>query len=301
MNLQKGCLFVLLTALVSGVSIFLNKFAVAGINPYVFTFSKNAVVVLFLFSLLLAFRDFKVFRELTKMHWLKLVLIGFFGGSIPFLLFFKGLSMSSGAVSALLHKSMFIPVTILAVIFLREKLHKGFIAAALLLFAGNLILLKSASFSFGIADLLVILAVLLWSVEIIISKHVLNEIPSRVVAFGRMFFGAVFILVFLVMSGNIAGMFYLSLPQVGWILFTSVLLLLYVVTWYAGLSYMPASLAAALLVFGSAVTTVLSFGYSGIFNVGDMLAVFFILAGVIAAFGSSFIMLALRKFFPSRN
>jgi uncharacterized membrane protein len=67
--MKRGYLFVLMTALVSGVAIFLNKFGVKGINPYVFTFSKNVLVVLFLFSALLFFKEFKVIKNLSKSQY----------------------------------------------------------------------------------------------------------------------------------------------------------------------------------------------------------------------------------------
>ncbi|MBW3014065.1 DMT family transporter [Candidatus Woesearchaeota archaeon] len=291
----------LLTALVSGVSIFLNKFGVSGINPYIFTFAKNVLVALFIFSLIILFKDIKVFKTLTRTQWLKLVAIGLFGGSIPFLLFFKGLSMSSSTTSALLHKSMFIFVSILAVYFLKEKINKKFIIAALLLFAGNFALLNITSFNFGIPDLLISIAVLLWATETIISKYTLKELPSRVVAFGRMFFGVLFILVFLAAIGNIKHLASLTVPQLGWILFTAVFLLVYVTTWYAGLKRVPASSAASILVLGSAITTALSIIYAGSFNFIDIAGIILIASGVSTLIGLSYITSKIKILLPSKN
>jgi drug/metabolite transporter (DMT)-like permease len=298
---KRGYLFVLLTALVSGASIFLNKFGVSGINPYIFTFAKNVLVVLFLLSLLILFKDIKIIKTLNKTQWLKLVIIGFFGGSIPFLLFFKGLSLAPSTTSALLHKSMFIFVAILAGYFLKEKVNKKFIIAALLLFAGNFALLNITSFSFGIPDLLILIAVLLWAAETIISKHALTELPSRVVAFGRMFFGVLFILAFLAATGNITPLATLTAPQLGWILFTSVLLLFYVTTWYAGLKRIPASSAASILVLGSAITTALSIIYAGSFNLMDLAGITLIASGVATIIGVSYIASKFKILLPSKN
>ncbi|MEM4264083.1 MAG: DMT family transporter [Candidatus Woesearchaeota archaeon] len=298
---KRGYLFVLLTALVSGVSIFLNTFAVKGINPYVFTFSKNVLVVVFLLSLLLLFNEIKSFKLLSKMQWFKLVLIGLVGGSVPFLLFFKGLSMSASSTASLLHKSMFFLVALLAVLFLKEKLNWRFAVAALLLFAGNYLLLESKSFAFGVPEMLILGAVAFWSVETIISKHVLKEVSSRVVAFGRMFFGSLFIFVFLAATGNLQGIASLSVPQFGWIAFTSVLLLAYVTTWYAGLQRVPASIASCILVLGSAVTTVLSFAYSGSFSFAGLAGAALIISGVVLVAGYSYFASKLKFLFPSQN
>jgi drug/metabolite transporter (DMT)-like permease len=299
--MKRGYLFVLLTALVSGVSIFLNKFGVKGIDPYIFTWSKNILVALFLVSAIFLFREFKDLKQLTKKQWGKLVAIGLFGGSVPFLLFFKGLSMAPSASASLLHKSMFIFVAIAAVFFLKEKLNKGFIIAAVLLFIGNLVLLNTTAFAFGLPEFLILTSVLFWSTETIISKHTLKEISSRIVAFGRMFFGVLFILIFLVATGGMAPLAALTLPQVGWIIFTAILLFAYVTTWYAGLKLIPASRAACVLLLGSAITTLLSFIQSGSVTVAGLAGTALILSGVILIIGYSYIVSKIRILIPSKN
>ena len=49
MNKNKGFLLVLATAFISGLSIFINKFGVSVINPYIFTGLKNIIIALRLF------------------------------------------------------------------------------------------------------------------------------------------------------------------------------------------------------------------------------------------------------------
>ncbi|MBU2635458.1 EamA family transporter, partial [Patescibacteria group bacterium] len=112
--MKKGYLLVFLTAIISGFSIFINRFGVSIINPYIFTFLKNASVAVFLLSILLLFKDWKVLKKIKKKQWVLLILIGLIGGSIPFLLFFKGLSITTAANGAFLHKTMFIYVALLA-------------------------------------------------------------------------------------------------------------------------------------------------------------------------------------------
>jgi len=299
--MKKGYLFVLLTALISGLSIFLNKFAVNGINPYVFTFSKNVLVALFLFTFLLFFNEFKDIKKLTAKQWGKLAAIGFFGGSVPFLLFFKGLSMAPSATAAFLHKSMFIFVAIGAVLFLKERLNRGFLIAASLLFAGNLLLLGKGAIGFGIPELFILVAVLFWSTETMISKHALKDMSSGIVAFGRMFFGVLFILVFLVASGNIGSISSLTIPQLGWILFTSVLLFAYVSSWYAGLKLVSATSATCVLLLGSAVTTLLSFFSAAPVTLTEIAGAALISTGVVVTLGYSYLASKVRRIFPSKN
>src|SRR3989338_11451169 len=97
---KKGIILVLATSVISGFSIFINEFSVARIEPSVFTFLKNASVAMLLLAILLFTKEFSSIRKLTKSQWLMLLLIGIIGGSIPFILFFKGLSLSSAAMGA---------------------------------------------------------------------------------------------------------------------------------------------------------------------------------------------------------
>ncbi|MBU4502020.1 MAG: DMT family transporter [Nanoarchaeota archaeon] len=260
---KKGINLIFLTALISGVSIFVNKLGVTGINPYIFTFGKNIIAMVFLFSMILLFKNFNQIKKLKRKEWIKLSVIGLLGGSIPFLLFFKGLSMTSGATAAFIHKTMFIYVVILASIFLKEKINKKILAGVFILMLGNLLLLKINNFAFNTGDLLVLVATLFWATENTISKYVLKTIPSKIVAFGRMSFGSLFILIFLVISGNVKNMVVLTTSEVLWIILTSGFLFLYVFTWYSGLKHVKVSLATSILLLGSPITTLLSISFLG--------------------------------------
>ena len=115
---SKGLLLVFSTAIISGFSIFINKFGAGEFNPYLFVFLKNLLVAFLLVGLLLGLKEFKNLKKLAKKDWLILSIIGLVGGSIPFLLFFKGLSLTSATNGAFIHKMMFIYVAVLATVFL---------------------------------------------------------------------------------------------------------------------------------------------------------------------------------------
>ena len=189
MKNKKGLWLVIGTAIISGVSIFINKFGVQGIDSSLFTGAKNLMVAVFLFSIIILAKDFKKLKQLKGKEWAKLSLIGLLGGSIPFLLFFKGLQLTTASQGSFIQKTMFVWVGILALIFMKEKLDKGIAIGAVLLLAGSFLLLQMNHFTFGTGDLLILGATLLWSIETIISKQALKTIDSKVVAFGRMFFG----------------------------------------------------------------------------------------------------------------
>ncbi len=287
MDKNKGVLLIFLTALVSGFSIFINKFAVSGLNPYIFTFAKNVLVAVFVISLILFFKEFNNFKKLNKQSWLKLILIGLFGGSIPFLLFFKGLQLTIAGKAAFIHKTMFVYVIILAFFFLKEKIKKSLIIAAILLLLGNALMLNFFS-SFNLGDLLIVIATLFWAVENIISKHALKELNSKLVIFGRMFFGSLFIIFFLLITKQFSLISTLSIPQLSWVLLTSILLLLYVMTWYTGLKYIKVSVASCILLLGTFITTLLNYLFlNTTLTLSQAIGMFLLLVGVIVTIGFS--------------
>ncbi|MFH0977773.1 MAG: DMT family transporter [Candidatus Woesearchaeota archaeon] len=252
---KRAVVLVFLTAIVSGVSIFANKFAVSGINSSVFTFLKNSMVALFLFSLILLLGELPRLRSLTKKNWLMLALVGFVGGSLPFLLYFRGLQLTSSSNASFIHKTMFVYVIVLAALFLKEKINKTVVLSALALLVGNALIIGFDHLAIG--DLLIVAATMLWAIENVLSKHLLKDIPWKLVAFSRMFFGSLFILCFLALTDQLHFVGTLSSAQIGWILLTSAFLVLYTLTWYGGLSGVKVSTAASILCLGSVITTLL--------------------------------------------
>jgi drug/metabolite transporter (DMT)-like permease len=255
---NKGVYFALLTSLVSGISVFFNKFATAEFkDPYVFTALKN-VGVAFLFLGIIAIPKFwKELKSLGKKDWANLIIIAVVGGSIPFLLFFKGLTMTSAVNAAFIHKTLFIWVGILAVFFLKEKFGRLQWLAFALLFGGNLLLGGLKSWRIGTGEVMIFGATLLWSIEYIFAKRALKKISSELVAWGRMFLGAIILVGFIIVGGRGAGLL-LTAHQISWLVISNVLLFGYVVFWYKALKYENASVVTAYLVPASLITTILN-------------------------------------------
>lgn len=277
--MNRGVYFVLATAVISGFAIFVNKIGVTGIDASVYTLAKNLVAGLLLFSLIIGVKKFKELRALKKGQWIRLATIGLVGGSIPFVLFFTGLQLTTAARGAFIHKSMFIFIAVFAVFFLKEKLSKKILIPAVLLLVGNALFLNLPS-GLETGDLLILAATLFWAVEIIISKHTLRAISPSVVGFGRMFFGAIFMLVYLVATGGInqAGSLLANWP---WVLITGGILFLYVSTFYTGLKTVKAHVAASVLLLGSPITTLLSVAFlDGSLSMGHLVGTVFIVSGV---------------------
>ena len=262
MSQKLGLGLVLGTALISGFSIFLNSYAVKGFDSSVFTFAKNLVVAVALFAILFGTMRWQEVKQLKVRHWRQLAVIGLVGGSIPFLLFFKGLQMASGQMGSFIHKSLFVFVAILAPIFLKEKPAAKLVWGTLLLLAGNYLLIRPAA-GFSVGHLLILAAAILWAIENVYAKYVLRELPGTVVAFGRMAFGSVFIFIFLLMTDKADIVWNMSPAQYGWIGVTSLLLLGYVLTFYNGLREIPVTVATGILPLGSPVPTHLACAVQG--------------------------------------
>src|SRR3990167_5955878 len=260
---SKGITLVFGTAIISGFAIFINSFGVKGFNPYLYAFLRNILVALFLVGLIFGIKEFPCLKKLKKKDWLLLAIIGLIGGSIPFLLFFKGLSLTTAASGSFVHKTMFIYVAILAGGFLKEKLPSRLLIAGALLLIGNLYFLKFLPSGVQTGDLLVLAATLFWAVENTISKYALRTLSPRIVAFGRMGIGSVFIAAFLLFTGGFGAVSTLTSLHWQWVLISAVILFGYVTTWYTGLKYINVSTATIILLLGSPITSLLAFMFQG--------------------------------------
>lgn len=286
---------VLGTAIISGVSIPVNSAAadVVGGSSSVFTGLKNLLVALIFLTALFAARQSRTLSSLPGRDWARLAVIGLVGGAIPFLLFFHGLFIlaqaeSGGALASFLHKSMFLLVALMATVFLKERLEKWLFITALLLLMGTFVLLSPALQGPALGYALVLGATAFWAAEITLSKATLRRLSPNVVVLGRMGFGALFILVYLALTGQIGSLATLGGVQWQWVLVTAVFLVAYVGTFYHGLKRIDATSATSLLVLGVAVSLALESLLRGLVptplqGVGILLILLGVMAGILRA------------------
>lgn len=258
-KLKYAILLAIGTMLISGTNNFLTKIAVTVVeNPIVFTFLKNIVVALLLIGIVLVVGKWREIKQLNRGDTIKLLSIGVIGGSVPFILFFTGLSMIPAINAAFIHKMLFVFVALMAVPLLKERVGKLQLVALALLFGGNMILFGLPNFTFGLGELMVLGATLFWAVENIIAKVALKRISSLLLAGSRMTLGSIIILAFIALQGNVGMIAGLGLAQWGWTLLTGLLLAGYVLTWYTALKYAPATLVASILVPATFITNILT-------------------------------------------
>lgn len=254
-TLRWGVLFALATALISGVSIFVNSLAVKQLpDPAVYTTLKNGVAGLILIGLAFATVRPATVRAVPARSWGWLAVIGVIGGSLPFLLFFGGLAQASAPSAAFIHKTLFIWVAILAVPLLGERLGLAQLGALAVLLVGQAMILTPAGVTWGMGETMIAAATLLWAGETIVARRVLRTVPAAVVGAARLAIGLVVLAGYLAVTGSLGTIATLTGAQWGWVLLTGVLLSGYVATWFAALQRAPASLVTAILVLGAPVT-----------------------------------------------
>jgi len=279
--MKKGIQLAILTTCISGFSIFASKIFLTNMDPVLFTTLKNLIVAIILSGIVLSSHKQKLF-QLTLKQWKQLLFIGIIGGSIPFALFFIGLSKISALEGALIHKSLFIWVAIMGMFFLRERINRYQILGYIIVTAGALFLGVESYSDLSIGHIMVLIATFFWSVEYIIAKKILHTIPSSIVAWGRMFFGVIVLLGISAYQGLIPQIATLDSSQVLAIFSGAVFLIGYVLTWYAALSKSQASLVSLVLAASPIITGVLSSIFiSHAFPQSNMLSWVIIIFGIV--------------------
>jgi drug/metabolite transporter (DMT)-like permease len=257
-----GIALAFVTALVSGVAIFVNGHAVSRFDDAtVYTTAKNAVAGMLLVALALPVltRTSAGGLPRTRPQWAGLLAVAVVGGSVPFVLFFEGLARAEATQAAFIQKTLVVWVALLAVPLLQERLGAAHAAAIALLLAGQVWLAGEAgTIAFGSGEALILAATLLWAVEVVIAKRLLASIGSRTVGAARMAIGTVALVGWVAVSGRAQELLALTADQWSWALLTGLILTGYVATWYAALARAQAVDVTAVLVFGAVVTAVLS-------------------------------------------
>lgn len=284
-----GLLLVLATAILSGFSTFVNSYAVAGTSSDAFVTVRNALVALAIVPMA-ALTAAGGTKALARRDWARLAVIGLVGGAIPFLLFFHGLQLATeakGGISAsFFYRTLFLMATVMGIALLGERLRLRTLIAAVMLLGGNVLLLSLTSPVWVDGTGYVLIATVLWTVEYTLSKWTMRDLPSGTVALGRMGFGAIFLVTYLGITGQVTEMGSFTGAQWVWVLISAALLTAFVMTWYEGLRRVELGTATSVLVLGFPVTFLLSVAVHGSrVTIDQSLGVMAIVAGAGIAIG----------------
>jgi len=254
-----GTLFAILTALVSGLAFVANKFFLVSLDPTLFTTLRTFFVGIGFF-LISFFKNKSSFKNFNKVSWKILLSIGFVAG-FAFLTFFNGLKLTTAGRAAFLHKLLPLFITILAFVFLREKIRRKQVYAMIVMIIGVFLISSSAiTFDIVIGDLLIIIATILIAIENIISKYAMIKKESNfVVSFCRMFFASIILFSIVLLMGKFNQLLLITYEQVLYIGISVSLLFLYVFFWYYSIRLIKVSKASTLLLLSPPISLFLSY------------------------------------------
>ena len=276
---MNGVLVAGITAVISGISVFANSYGVHHVpSPSVYTTGKNLVAFLVLGAGTLAATAWRrrstvrgdmaarwaaapvriAPRARSTLTWVGLAYVGVIGGGVAFVLFFNGLARTTATPAAFLHDTLVIWVVLLAGPFLHERAARWNIAAIALLVGGEVALSKGIGhLAWGSGTSLVLAATLLWAVEVVVAKRLLFAIAPATVSLVRMGVGSAALLAYLAVEGSLGSLFALTRGQLGWVVFTGLLLAGYVGTWMTALSRARAIDVTSILVASALITAAL--------------------------------------------
>jgi len=258
------------TAVISGVSVFVNSYGVKAVHqPAVYTTAKNLVAALLLAGgAVLRARGRRppavrspgrAARRLDgPRRWAALAYVGIVGGGLAFVLFFDGLASTAALPAAFLRDTLVIWVALIAVPSLGERLTAWNLAAIGLLVAGQ------AAAAGGVGhlvaqhgELLVLLATLLWAGEVVVAKLLLADLTPARLGLVRMGVGGAVLVAYVASTGRLRMLVDLRGSQLGWVLLTGALLAGYVATWMSALARARAVDVTSVLVASVVVTALL--------------------------------------------
>lgn len=291
------------TALVSGISVFVNSYGVRAVAaPDVYTTAKNLVAVAVLS--LLAVIGWGVRRRASRsaaasfvtvapearavpatsrwVEWLGLAYVGVVGGGLAFVLFFDGLAVSEPASAAFWRDTLVLWVAVLAILFLREQLRWWNIAAIALLLSGEIMVsggVGQLAANHGEVD--VLLSSVLWAFEVVIARRLLRTRSPATLAMVRMGIGALSLIVYLAATGSLGQLAAMNADQWHWVLWTGVLLSLYVATWMSALARARAVDVTSVLASSALITWLLQLLAGTASPSGDTVGLVLIGAGAV--------------------
>lgn len=267
-----GTTIALGAAIVSGVAVFVNGYGVqakAFGNASAYTTAKNLVAAVLLGIVLTAVTARRSAEGFThprgRAQWAGLACIGAIGGGIPFILFFEGLARASSTHAAFMQKTLVVWVALLAVPLLKERVGI-FHVAAIGLLVGGVVTLDGglAGFRLGSGEVMIAVATILWSLEVILAKRLLATLSPLTIGTARMGIGLLVLVGWTAISGSWHGLADAGARDWGWALGTGAILTVYVVTWFSALARAQAVDVTAVLVLGAVITALLKTGVQGV-------------------------------------
>ncbi len=269
MRTRAGLILALVTAVISGFAVFTNSYGVKAFgDATVYTTAKNLVAAIVLGIALLAVGRVRGTEGFTRPsglgQWAGLGAIAVIGGSVPFILFFKGLATTSAADAGFIQKTLVVWVALLAVPLLRERIGLWHVAAIVVLVWGLALLGGGlAGIRLHGGTTMIFIATLMWAVETVIARRLLASLSALTVGVARMGLGVVILIGYTLATTSWSKLAAIGWHQWSWAIATGLILAAYVATWFAALARAGAVDVTALLVPAAIITALLQAGVQG--------------------------------------
>jgi drug/metabolite transporter (DMT)-like permease len=256
---RTGYVLALLSAAVSGIAIYVNSLGVKMFtDAALYTTLKNAVVgVALLIPLVVLARQRRELARLTAGKWSLLLVLALISGSIPFLLFFRGLQLTNGVTGALLNHLQFVFVAVFASVALRERINGVMWAGLAVLVAGTLIGVNTGAVRWNEGALMVLASSVLFAAGFVLAKYLLAELSTLTVMAARMTLGTVALGAYVAATGHLSAMSHLSATQWSYVVLTGIILLAFTVTTFTAIARVRVSAVIAIQMAAPAVTVLL--------------------------------------------
>jgi drug/metabolite transporter (DMT)-like permease len=201
---------------------------------------------------------------------------------LGFFLFFKGLQSGTGTEASFLNGASALFALIVAHYWLRERITKLQYVGAAVMFFGLYIFTTLFSLEISSASIYFIASAFCWGSMQVVAKRLSKNVSMLIVAFFRMFVGALFLLPFV--YGSFAGLF-IPFTDSLLIFFFGFVFAISLVAFYFALNYLKASEASFVVLPAPFVTALL-----GYFFLGEMLVVLQWFGGLLMLIGMYFVL-----------
>lgn len=256
-----GYAFAVLNAVISGIAIYVNS-AMVHVQFHdaaLYTTLKNGVVGVALAAALLASGPARrEMRRLGGRMWLWLVGIALVSGSVPFLLDFSGMQLTSAVTAAVFNHLLFAFVAVLAFAFLRERVPALAYLALGALLAATWLGTDVGAVQWNAGTLLIVAATVLYAAGWVMIKHVLGQVSILTAMFARMGLGSVFLLGYLAATGRLSAVAAVGAGQWAAVFLTGTILLLFNVTIFLALRHASVTAVTAIGMGAPLVTVLLT-------------------------------------------
>lgn len=181
-----GLIFIFIQILAVSIQPVFTKLIVGTINPLFAASIASLIGCIIPLILLIKSGSLRIIFQ--KENLKEILLIGFFGTTMTYLLFFFGASMTSGINTAILMQAEPIYSLFLGYFLLKEKVTSKQILATFLIVAGVIIVIYNGIISLNLGDLLILLTPLFYQISHVIAKKTINKIGTFTVQTGRYLF-----------------------------------------------------------------------------------------------------------------